>query len=373
VKIFRFMSRNLLFSFYAIFSRSARLPLQTSAQSSTPQISAIVPARNEQENIEATVSSLAAQPEITQIIVVDDQSTDRTAEILARLAAQVPRLRVLQSRELPPGWVGKNHALWLGAQAAGSEWLLFVDADTVLLPDAARRALDDAQRNSAALVSYSPAQLTQTLSERALIPFIYCRLARKFNFVAVNDPSSPQAAANGQLILIRHDAYEKIGGHRAVAAQILEDVALARLAKQAGFRLHFASGEGIARTRMYRSFAAMWQGWTKNLYALLGATPFSAAREIIVTFPWLFVILLLAAILTRARTSEWLFAAAIVALALRHVWYARELSTNRYSPAFIIYYGLGACLYAAAIVASAWKHRRGKITWKGREYPASKK
>ena len=360
-----------------IFSRRTASDLQTSEQSSPPQVSAIVPTRNEQENIEAAVSSLAAQPEIAEIIVVDDQSTDRTAEILARLAAQIPRLRVLQSRELPSGWVGKNHALSLGAQAASSDWLLFIDADTVLLPGAARRALQDAKQHDAALVSYSPAQLTQTLFERALIPFIYCRLTRKFSFAAVNDPASPQAAANGQYILVRRDAYEKIGGHRAVAAEILEDVALARLVKQAGLRLHFAPGEGIARTRMYRSFAAMWQGWTKNLYALLGGTLPRAVREIAVTFPWLSLTLLvvatLAAILTHGRAAEWLFAAALTVLIARHLWYARELSTNRYSPAFIIYYGLGASLYAAAVAASAWKHRRGKVAWKGREYPTSEK
>ncbi|HKF52473.1 MAG TPA: glycosyltransferase family A protein, partial [Candidatus Acidoferrales bacterium] len=247
---------------------------------STARISAIVPARNEEDNIESAVRSLAAQPEIAELIIVDDQSTDRTPKILAQLATEIPRLQIIRSTELPAGWVGKNHALWLGARAASSEWLLFIDADTVLLSIAAHHALEDAQRYDAALVSYSPEQLTQTLLERALIPFIYCRLARKFNFDRVNDPLSPDAAANGQFILVRRDAYEKIGGHRAVAREVLEDVALARLFKQAGFHLHFAPGDGIARTRMYRSFGAMWQGWTKNLYALLGATFANAAREI---------------------------------------------------------------------------------------------
>jgi glycosyltransferase involved in cell wall biosynthesis len=338
-----------------------------------PHISAIVPARDEEENIEAAVKSLAAQPEIVEIIVVDDQSTDRTPEILVRLAAEIPQLRILQAGELARGWVGKNHALWIGAQAAKCGWLLLTDADTVLLPEAARRAMEDAQQYHAALVSYSPEQLTRSVLERALIPFIYCRLARKFRFAAVNDASLPDAAANGQFILICRQAYEKAGGHRAISGEVLEDVALARRVKQAGFRLHFAPGEGIARTRMYRSFGAMWQGWTKNLYALLGGTLADAAREIAVVFPWLFVVLFLTAIFNRGREGEWFLAAAVAALAIDHTWYARELAANRYSARFIIYYGVGACLCAAAVVASAWEYRCGKITWKGREYPAGER
>jgi cellulose synthase/poly-beta-1,6-N-acetylglucosamine synthase-like glycosyltransferase len=336
------------------------------------QISAIVPARNEEANIEAAVRSLAAQPEISQIIAVDDQSADRTPEILAQLAAEIPQLIVLHAGELPSGWVGKNHALNLGAQLATNDWLLFTDADTVLLPGSVHRAMEDALRYAAALVSYSPQQVTRGAFESALIPFIYCRLARKFNFDAVNDPSSPVAAANGQFILIRRDAYEKVGGHRAIAAVVLEDVALASRAKQSGFRLHFAPGEGIARTRMYHSFAAMWQGWTKNLYALLGNTLASAAREIFITFPWLFVILLLIAIFLGSHATAWFLAAAFVILVIDHIWYGRELKANRYSARFIIYYELAAFLYGAMVVASAWKHRRGKIAWKGREYSPGK-
>ncbi|HEV2421176.1 MAG TPA: glycosyltransferase [Candidatus Acidoferrales bacterium] len=337
------------------------------------QTSAIVPARNEENNIESAVRGLAAQPEVSEIIVVDDQSTDGTPTILAQLAAEIPRLKVLRCDALPAGWVGKNHALWIGAQAASGDWLLFTDADTVLLPNAAHHAIDDSLCFGAALVSYSPEQVTQTFFERALIPFIYCRLARKFDFARVSDPSSPDAAANGQFILVRRDAYEKIGGHSAVAATVLEDVALARRFKQAGFRLHFASGDGIARTRMYRSFGAMWQGWTKNLDALLGGTFANAGREIAVTFPWLFLVLLITGTCAPGRFRAWFLAGAAVALALRHAWYAHELRANRYSMHFIIYYGLAAPLYAVMIVASAWKHRGGKIAWKGREYTASGK
>ncbi|HEV2617247.1 MAG TPA: glycosyltransferase [Candidatus Acidoferrales bacterium] len=334
-----------------------------------PQISAIIPARDEQDNIEASVASLAAQPEIAEIIVVNDQSTDRTGEILARLSKTFRNLKILESTALPAGWTGKNHAVFLGAQAANCEWLLFTDADTIHLRGAANHALADARAFDAALVSYSPEQLTQSFAERALIPFVYCRLARKFAFARVNDRSLPDAAANGQFLLIRRDAYENVGGHRAVADAVLEDVALARLVKQAGFRLHFASGEGIARTHMYRSFAAMWQGWTKNLYLLLGGTRKSILQELFLAVPWPAIVFVVAGIIVRGRPGLCLDALGILWLAASHVAYARELRRNRYSARFIIYYVPGVFLYAAVAAASAWKYWRGTISWKGREYP----
>ncbi len=334
-----------------------------------PQISAIIPARDEEDNIEASVASLASQPEIAEIIVINDQSTDRTSAILARLSRTFPNLKILESSTLPAGWIGKNHAVWLGAQAAKCEWLLFTDADTMHLPGSAHHALEDARAFDAALVSYSPEQITQSFAERALIPFVYCRLARKFDFARVNDPSLPDAAANGQFILIRGDAYEKIGGHRAVANAVLEDVALARRVKQAGFRLHFASGQGIAQTRMYRSFAAMWQGWTKNLYLLLGGTRKDLLQELLLAFLWPAIFFIVAGIIVRGHAGPWLDAIGILWFAGSHIAYARALRRNRYSARFIIYYVPGVCLYAATLAASGWKYRRGKIVWKGREYP----
>ncbi|MGH9731610.1 MAG: glycosyltransferase [Candidatus Acidiferrales bacterium] len=337
-----------------------------------PQISAIIPARNEEDNIEACIAGLVAQPEIGEIIVVNDQSTDRTCEILARLSQTVPRLKILESTSLPAGWIGKNHAVWLGVQYANCEWLLFTDADTVHLPGSVARALEDARVFQAALVSYSPEQITGSLAERVLIPFIYCRLAREFNFARVNDPSLPEAAANGQFLMIHRDAYEKIGGHRAVAGAVLEDVALARRIKQAGFRLHFASGQGIAQTRMYRSFAALWQGWAKNLYLLLGGTRAGILQELSLAFPWPAISFIAAGIIMRGRAGLWLDALGIVWLVASHVAYARELRKNRYSARFIIYYVPGVCLYAAIVIASGWKYWRGKVLWKGREYPVGK-
>jgi glycosyltransferase involved in cell wall biosynthesis len=191
-------------------------------------VSVVIPARNEEASVARAVESVAVELEVGEVIVVNDGSTDGTAAILAELGRQYPKLRVLRAGPLPEGWVGKNHAVATGAAAAQGDWLLFTDADTFHYPGSARRAMTDAADHDAALVSYSPEQEMATWWERALIPFVYCRLAAKFSYARVNDPRRPEAAANGQFVLVRRDAYEAAGGHAAVAREILEDVALAR-------------------------------------------------------------------------------------------------------------------------------------------------
>jgi glycosyltransferase involved in cell wall biosynthesis len=336
-------------------------------------VSAIIPARNEEASIARAVESLAAQSDVGEVIVVNDQSTDRTGEILARLAARIPKLRLLSTQELPLGWVGKAYAASLGAAAATSDWLLFTDADTFHLPGATRRALADAVDHDAVLVSYSPEQELETFWERALIPFVYCRLAVRFSFARVNDPRQPDAAANGQFVLVLRNAYESVGGHAAVAGEIVEDLALARLVKRAGYRIYFTAPIGIVRTRMYRSFAAMWQGWAKNLYPLMGGRPRSMLLEL-EAFPLFetLVLIVVWAVLPHAEhVSPWSLAAIfLAALAGAHLRYAVALYRNLFPVFLVQYYVPGACLYAAVLVASWWKNTRGAVVWKGREYPA---
>ncbi len=330
-------------------------------------VSAIVPARNEEATIASAVDSLAAQPEIKEILAVNDQSSDGTAAELKRLAARYKQLHVLETKALPSGWVGKNYAVSLGAAQATGDWLLFTDADGVHLPGSTARALADATATGAGLVSYSPEQETHTWWERALIPFVYSRLGQKFPYDAVNDPNSPAAAATGQYLLIRREDYERIGGHAAVAGEVLEDVALARLAKQAGIHLHFASGLGIMRVRMYRTFGAMWQGWTKNLYPLMGGTSRAAGRELRGVVPWIPLLLLL---LTPVHVM--LGALGVVLLAGRHAAYAATLRRNRFPTAHALYYMPAVTLYAAVLLTSEWHYARGRVAWKGREYPVSR-
>lgn len=332
-------------------------------------VTAVVPARNEERTIARVVRSLAEQPEIREIIVVDDQSSDRTSEILKPLAAEVPKLRAFEAPPLPHGWVGKNHAASIGAQRASCGWLLFTDADAVHLPGSTARALAEAKSSGADLVSYSPGQEMHTWWERAVIPCIFCRLSQLYSYSAVNDPASPVAAANGQYLMIRRTVYEQIGGHAAVKGEVLEDVALARLAKSAGYRLHFGPGEEICRVRMYANFKDMWEGWSKNLLPLVMWSGQRVTRELLSVLPWFAFLCLLLVPFLRA---PWDAAFAILGFAMlagRHAGYAGLVRKNRFPLSSVLYYLPGVGLYCAALLASDWGYARGKIAWKGREYP----
>lgn len=326
-------------------------------------ISAVVPARNEEAAIATCVESLVAQPEIMEVLVVDDQSTDRTAEIVRELAARHGKVRLLRTEGPPQGWVGKNYAVSVGAREARGEWLLFTDADAEHLPGSAAKALEQAQETSAAMLSYSPEQITERWYERALIPFVYCRLAKFYTYDAVNDEKSAAAAANGQYLMVRRNVYDAVGGHESVAGEILDDVALARSVKRAGHRLWFGRGKGLVRVRMYRSFSAMWEGWKKNLYRLVGGTPRAAWSELDNTVPWMVVLVLLVGI-----KLPWALLLGVCLLLARQLGYGLQLTRNQYPFSFIVYYVPAVSLYAAVLWASYRSHITGRVVWKGREY-----
>src|SRR6266581_4363575 len=312
-----------------------------------PSVTAIVPARNEEAVLAACIESLARQPEILEILVVNDQSIDGTASVVRKLMEKVPNLRLLESGELPDGWVGKNHALWTGAKQAKGAWLLFTDADAQHEPNSTASALQIAQQHHAALVSFSPEQITETWYEKALIPYIYLRLAKHFSYEKVNEANSAAAAANGQFLLMRRDVYDAIGIR----------------AKSAGQRIWFGSGRGIVRARMYRSFVAMWQGWKKNLYRLTGGTPWAVLREAESCLPWIPLLLILAGL----KYPLLLFLGVLVLIG-RQTSYGLDLVRNHYPFSFIFYYVPAVALYIGVLWASYRSHVHGRIEWKGREY-----
>ncbi|HEX4066477.1 MAG TPA: glycosyltransferase family 2 protein [Acidobacteriaceae bacterium] len=251
-------------------------------------LSVILPARNEQDCLGDCLRSLVSQQEDQwrlgenwEILVVDDGSTDRTREIAAEFASQSSGVTVLEAPRLEKGWTGKNNACWAGAQAARGTWLLFTDADTIHEPGHLRLAIVEAERHEAGMLSYSPRQIVRGLAQRALMPLVFSDLAATYSPTRVNDPAQRVAAANGQFLLVRRDVYDKIGGHAAVKGAILEDVELASLAKRGKAGLRFRNAPEAVATRMYRSFGAMVEGWTKNLALLFGNAPMLAATRLL--------------------------------------------------------------------------------------------
>jgi glycosyltransferase involved in cell wall biosynthesis len=241
-------------------------------------VSVIVPARDEEQNIGAALETLLAQDyRNLEVIVVNDRSRDRTAEIVREFSARDGRVRLLEVESLPEGWFGKPHALDVGARAARGEWLLFVDADCRQAPHSVRVGLGLLVDRKADMLSLWPILEMRGFWENAIQPAAAAIMATWFRPSRVNNPKWPLAFANGQYILVRRAAYEAIGGYKAVRTEIAEDMALARAVKRAGHRLLNAVGSDLFSTRMYAGFGPMWQGWTRIYLGSFRTAPFLAA------------------------------------------------------------------------------------------------
>ena len=330
-----------------------------------PQVSVIIPARNDEASLGTCLESLVSQTGIDfEIIVVNDQSTDRTREI----ATSFPGVQVIDAAELPANWTGKNNAVATGARAAHGHWLLFTDADTVHFPGSLTRALAEAEQHKVDMLSYSPEQVAVTFWEMAVLPVVFAELARQYPPSKVSDPNSPDAAANGQYILVKREAYDAVGGHAAVAASILEDVALARAFKASGRKIRFRYAADAVRTRMYRNFRQLREGWTKNL-ALLFPKP-----------GWL-----------ATKTSIWwacpvanMFVPFLWPAAVHHWWwfmpgmfaYGRNTMGLQRANFDLVMEFLGALfgmpMFAYLLLRSKRAHADGNVSWKGRNYDATK-
>jgi glycosyltransferase involved in cell wall biosynthesis len=323
-----------------------------------PQISVIVPARNEEASLADCLQSLTTQTGVSfEIIVVDDHSTDRTREIATSFAG----VRVIEAGPLPEGWTGKNNAVTAGAQAARGDWLLFTDADTVHLPGSLAAALKEAQENGAELLSYSPEQIAVTFWEMATLPIVFAELARQYSPSKVSDPASTLAAANGQYILIRRDTYEAVGGHAAIAGNILEDVALARAVKSSGRKIRFRYGANAVRTRMYRNYRQLRDGWTKNL-ALLFPNPGSLAVKTLALWILFFLLLFLAYAGPARRWLDGIDFVFFIYLVLRLMPGKFANDRNFLGALF------GMPMFAYLLLRSKRVHANGSVSWKGRTY-----
>src|ERR1700693_1354902 len=333
----------------------------TPTVSGRPTGSGMWPARNEEACLGACLQSILAQDGVAfEVIVVDDHSTDRTREIASSLASD--QLRIIEAGPLPAGWTGKNNAVTAGSKAAIGHWLLFTDADTIHLPGSLARSLEEAKRQGAALLSYSPEQIVKTLWERTVMPVIFADLAASYRPSQVSDPTSPTAAANGQYILITREAYDAVGGHAAIAGNLLEDVALARAVKRSGRKIVFRYGGDAVRTRMYRSFAQLREGWTKNL-ALLFPSPARLAALRALEF----VLIVASVAITLASALRGHIKPALAASILGATVYALFLKRIRrahFSRKVNALSLLGLPLFSYLLSRSWLSHKKGSVSWK---------
>lgn len=336
----------------AVNARLLRVP---SARSTATRVSVLLPVRNEALRVEACLRALLAQLGVDlEVVVLDDGSTDGTADVVRRVAGGDPRVRVLAGRPLPAGWLGKPHACWQLAQAAApsSEVLVFVDADVVLEPHAVAATVELLVESGLDLLSPYPRQqapgattLVQPLLQWSWLTFLPLRIAER--------PGHPAlAAANGQLLAVRRSAYDAVGGHAAVAGQVVEDVELLRAVKRGGGSGGVCDGTALATTRMYDSWDELVDGYGKSLWTV--------PAPVLGLLAALYLVPPVAA-LRGSRAGLLGYAAGVAG----RVVSARRTGGRALPDALL--HPMSVAALCALAGRSRLQRRRGTIVWKGRE------
>lgn len=337
-----------------------------------PLVSLLVPARNEARSIAQCVESLAHQdyPQC-EILVLDDQSEDETAAIVARLAERYPNIRLLRGQPLPPNWHGKAYACAQLARVAQGEWLLFVDADTTLAPQCVSTALQQAQEQHADLLTMMPTIETKTFGEALLLPIIPLTFGAFLPLgLVTNHPSPLFAGALGTFLLFRRDTYLRMGGHAAVRTDIVEDIGLSRVVKQHGGRVVWIDGTALMRVRMYHGFREAAHGIAKSAYAAIGYSLIVlllAAPVCVALFggPYIF---LAAGFISHTATGSMLW---LPLIQITFLWIVSLLLMRRFHlPTALVLLQAGTILaIAITTIYSAAQTTFGKgVVWKGRTY-----
>jgi chlorobactene glucosyltransferase len=364
---------NLIFALRSldVIARS-RTSIDTKEPMATlPSLSMIVPARNEEHQIEACIASLLAtrHPDF-EVIAVDDCSEDSTRAILERMAARDPKLRVLAGAPLPAGWVGKPWALAQGARVARGDWLVFTDADTQHRPLAASSAQQYALKRKYDVISLLTDQKTVGVAEHLILPTILFVILLGTGAVDdVNDPRKPDVAIfNGQYIAASRAAYWAIGGHAAVKGEIAEDLELARLFKSDGrYRTFLAGANGLVSTRMYRSFGEIWRGFVKNFALGARGRPIGAALGVtlLTCVSPVSPLVLLWLLANRAWGAASVLALTIAIPIAIVEWGMRRM---RFPTGSGLALPLGLAVTLAIFATSLFSSLGGGVEWRGRRY-----
>jgi chlorobactene glucosyltransferase len=350
--------------------------VRSEATDDVPSIAVIVPARDEAHNIAPCLRSLFAQRypvDRVRFIVVDDDSSDDTADIVTALAAENPSISLVRAPPLPPGWKGKVHACCVGAAAAGKpDWLCFLDADMRAAPALLASAVQAARTGGLDLLTLAPRQRLETFAERLILPCGLIALGFSQDLVRIQAPQSGDAVATGQFMLLKRESYERVGGFAAVRAEICEDVEIARLLKRRGHRVLMQDGTRLLETRMYTGWRTLWPGFAKNLIVMVGGpTRTLALAGTAVVLGW-------AAVLVPAYDASACLAggrgacaALIPALAASCAAFALHVAAAAhfgipqvYGLIFPLGYTVGAMI---AVDSVRWR-AIGRVRWKGRTY-----
>jgi chlorobactene glucosyltransferase len=343
----------------------------------SPLVSVIVPARNEAHNIARCVTSILSTtyPNL-ELIVVDDSSTDGTAQIAREAALRDPRARIVTSPPLPEGWFGKQWACATGAKIARGSVLQFTDADTVHGADLVTRSMNAMRHNRAQLFSVAGRQELGGFWEKVIQPQIFTILSMRYGGTesVTKSTSVSNKIANGQCIFVTHDSYNAIGGHASVRTSVAEDLMLAQRFFAARKRMVLMLGLNQLSTRMYASLGEIISGWRKNVFAGgLDAMPFGKVGHtlfpLFLLMPPLLELLPPLALVLAAfgfATSGTFLLWAAISGGVTLLWWIVVYATIRESPLYALVYPLGALVLLYIFFTAVIRGRR--VSWKGRTY-----
>lgn len=350
--------------------RKPRALVATGGDGSLPLVSILVPARNEEGNVEACVRSLLRlnYPNF-EVVVLDDRSSDDTYALLCRLRDQDHRLRVLVGAEPPDGWCGKPHACWQMAQAARGEFLLLTDADCEFSPDAPLLALGALAESRADVVSLVPDLRAEGFWERLIIPLQYFIIFAFLPTPLIRRSRHPWfAAANGAFLFLSRETYFALDGHRAVRGQVAEDVKFAQHVKRQGRTLWYGDGARTYSVRMYRGLGEIWAGFSKNLFAAFGNN-LPLLLGVVAQIVCVFVLPPFFALWGGAHGRPWAWLPLGTFLLLALVRLGLTLRFERDAPALALLNPLAWGVVAAIALNSAFRTVSGRgAEWKGRVY-----
>jgi glycosyltransferase involved in cell wall biosynthesis len=275
----------ILFSVGAASSRRRMIMFEKFKESlpeAPPHVTIIIPAKDEGARItQCLYSALAQDYPNFDVLAVDDRSIDSTGKVMDELAASNLKLKALHIDLLPPGWTGKNNALYRAASTATGSWLLFIDSDVILSPTALSSALAVAAGREYDLLSLCLRHETPGVAEEVLVPLASTAIGAAYMMGLSNSESNSYFFANGQFMLFDKKAYDKIGGHEAVRNQYNEDMILAKIMKQAGLRPRIAWGAHLGSVRMYDSLATIMRGWSRIFFGSSAGSPWRSIGAIL--------------------------------------------------------------------------------------------
>ncbi len=344
-----------------------------------PLVSILIPARNEEHTIARCLDGILKQTYGTyEIIVVDDNSTDATPDVLAHYATQQATMRIVAGTPLPPNWAGKCHACQQAAAVAQGEWLLFLDADTMPQPELVAALLTHAYRWQLDMVTVFAFMELGSFWERIILPPFGALLNTIFPFQRINAPDAQpeEIIANGQCIFVRREAYETIGGHGAVSNELIEDVMLARALKLSGFRISAVQGLNELRVRMYTNRHEVVEGLTKNAVAGYNSGGSRSAWGGLRIFalallPWCLLASGFLLLMSYGTIQAWaVMLHGIVVTTVAMLFWSIFLRQRYALPwYYALLWPFGLLCYGAITIRSLWKIRSGRgVLWKGRTY-----